>query len=381
MTRRLASTVFLTLLALLVPSCEREPRISEAERAERVAVAQNRCEVDSDCLRTGCRGTVCRAEPDERFCEHRLVLSVRGKGGDLINELTSFVGGALTPKERETLAVHPGTGELMVAFHGSIERRNAVEGLFSSLEAGGIYPFHPDSDEIARFLAERLNRPGELEVRRAEGGPLLLERRVTSGHILTTDEARSVVEETRVLVEPLEPATGTFAYELVSDAEPPLVRVWVRAGDGVSFGHIAKMGAKDRRAPNTLEGVLDAEGTAALEALTEANVDRPLLFVVGDEVLASPLVSATIRDGRFSLQLDDDSSAELLDRIERIRATPALSGRVALDPVATQKSERDITCLAAVPSLAQCGCVEGYCGWLESEALNQCIVQPAQGAP
>ncbi|MDX9721018.1 MAG: hypothetical protein RBU37_09725 [Myxococcota bacterium] len=366
-------------LALCLSSaCERE-QLPDPQEEARLAAAQNRCQHDEQCALTGCRNTVCRAEADPSFCEHRLVLAVeRAEPSALLELARELIAASLTPQQLETLTISPQDGSILIAFHAPMSQRARVEAGLSELESGGIYAPHPNSEALAR---QALAAHPTLQLRRAEGGPLLLEAQIESGDILSFEDVRIARERLHAIMLPLLPQDALLATEALLEAQPPVLRAWVLDTESlVSFQellsiNLVEQSAKEQR----FEGQFSLTAARALARLSQpaaqddSAANKTLLFVIGEEVLVAAVRQAPITDGRFVLRLrgnqgDDRNMAE---RLRKLRNAPTMTRQLRFDRAATQDAERGFACVAAQAN--PCRCIDGFCQHQSSPEFEACI--------
>lgn len=378
--------VLLLLAALVAGSgCGEDPeKVARRERnvarsAQLKEAAQNHCTTDDDCQVTGCHGTLCRALPDEAYCLHRLVLARAPEVPEarVAHLVTVLLESVLTPREFETLTVAPlSNGSLLASFHAPLAQRARIETLLAAQAAGGFYLPHMQSDAIANAVMAEVARAGTPDnlpvlVREAEGGLRLVEVPVAGGELVSLADVRAARERVEQLLEPLRPPDAVIATEALLAREVPVVRGWVLTSEGaVSLDRIVELQFGGTR----VEGRLDADGTARLEALSARARDRALAVVVDGEVIGAPLASGLVREGVFELNVPEaEFDPALRDALHRLDSSSELSKSAWLDRVATADAEVELGCWTAQPPLARCGCVEGQCGWAPREPLEMCL--------
>ncbi len=351
--------------------------VDHAERVHFKAASRNHCGSDAECIETGCRGTICRALPDKRSCIHRVVLSVHGDDApsSYITAVRSLVGPELTDRERDTLQVHPREGGLLLSFHASLVHREAVLESLDGLRGGGFYGVHPNSERIVDTVLSECG-DAAISTRVAQGGPRLLEVALEAGDVLSREDVDVATARLREALAGHIPSGARVGFEPILDAHPPVLRAWIvdtRSVVDVADLEQVELRPSDDETVSVLEGRLAGEARDGLAGLTTYQNGRPVVLLVGDDVLAAPLVIGPVTEGHFALTLTmtaSDHSA--LDRLERVRSAPPLARAVRLDREATALVERDIECLMARPPLTTCACVEGFCGWEESPELKAC---------
>ena len=206
---------------------------------------------------------------------------------------------------------------------------------------------------------------------------MLLETPIRAGDVLSLQDiqtARSHLES--ALPPDVVPDGARLAFEPLLTTDPPVLRAWViEDAAAVDFASLDSLELEPSGAAVTVRGTLDETGSSALSEVSAAAEGKALVFVLGRDVLAAPVVGEPLTDGRFGLTVakrgDDDEA--LGERLERLADAPSLSVGLTLDLVATADAERDNKCYAPDAGLATCGCVEGRCEWRESEALAACI--------
>jgi hypothetical protein len=294
-----------------------------------------------------------------------------------VSAVRGLVSSVLLDRELDTLTVIAGERSLLVSFHASLEHRLAVLSLLSELDAGGFYAVDSRADATAQALGKLIDDQQLVgfALRPSEGGPLLVERTVHAGDMLSRDDVRVAVSDLEGLVRQRPVAGARWGFEVLLGAEPPVVRAWLLETRGaVDFRDLREITHHNEGATLVIEGELLRSGRDVLEGLTNYRKDVAVALLVGDEVLTAPIVTGPITDGKFVLRIRHGAGDETLgDRLERMRNAPSLASSVRFDAARTARIERDITCLLDLSNQASCGCVEGHCAWRETDALRACV--------
>lgn len=378
--RALWGSFVMAALSISMIGCGDDPPPDFTAFDEKVEREQaNQCKKDGDCLVTGCHRSLCRTAEDTRFCNHQLVLTrldVPSPSADVRLEQSARVIAQqhLLGDEAETLQVIVSPTQVFVFFHTSPGRRALIEARFSALRAGGVYAWHREAHAVAQRAREGLL--GEdargMTVRRARGGPDLLEVPVENGDVIAARRRLNIV------LAPLLPSGALLAYELLP-ITPPVLRAWiVDEHRRVDLRQLAALDVEphphDHKVTRVV-GRLTPEEAPKLATLSRAWDQRPVLVLSGDEVLVAPIISAPQLGGRFELSFRDHDrlAKSVAERIEQIRVTPDLARLITLDHEETMRLSARLECYQKQPPLTTCGCVEGRCAWKDPAALDSCL--------
>lgn len=368
------------------------PQMDEAaiEKNEKALEAlDNQCEQDSDCMVTGCHRSVCRAAPEASFCDHTLAFTRLDSDPDtdrLRADMEVILRAQLQQSEVHTLQISVSADRVTAWFHTSYSRREQIEQRLSAIRTGGLYRWSALSPVVAQAVMDRVGSEGRIRLRAAEGGPALLETTIEGNDIAA---ARSVL---RAAVTDNTPPNTRWAFELLPQTFPPVMRAWLLDPRPLlDLNRLSELTQRqDPSADTTLiSGRFDDIGQKILADATPPLVGHTLLWVADDEVLASSKLTKPLRDGRFELAFSSlnaythaQTAKAVLEQMERMRAAPNISSRVAFNPEITRSLEAHLPCYQHQPPLATCGCSsEGRCAWRDDDPLKACIDQSREPPP
>jgi len=357
---------------------------AQRQREQVNKAARNECSQDSDCMVTGCHGTVCRARRDNNFCEQQLVLRWLGEGSARDEEaaikasIRGFARPHLDADELASLRVWVDVDVVKLSFHAQPERRRALEQAFAAPRAGGWYAPHPESENGLETLVA-----SGLRIRASEEGPRLLEALIEAGDVERAKQRllAALPDARRV--------DKHVAFEVLTSTDPPVVRAWLlETQPRIPFSAMRALNLRtDTQAPwiAQLDGALSPEGAQTLASWPDAVSVWPtrLVLVNHDVVLAAPRRFAAISDGRWTLSWSQppgtrwqEARAALLTRLAPLQESSHSLQQLRLDADATQRAEAFLTCFQRTPPLSPCSCMEGRCQWQDPDALKQCVREP-----
>jgi hypothetical protein len=360
------------------------PQMDEAaieKNEEALAALNNECDEDTDCMVTGCHRSICRAAPDGSFCDHTLRFQRLDDDPDtarLQRDLEALLRGLLSDDEHHTLRVVVEPNLVTAWFHTTFTRRDAIEQRFAAITTGGLHRWAPHSQDIALTALAALDQSdarARLALRAAEGGPALLETPIIGGDLAAARRAL-----TDALTGQLDPSTR-LAFEVLPRSSPPVLRAWIiDARPLIDMTAISDLRLRSDPAHPDVTLLSGSFAPKAVGPLSASVVGHTLLWVAGDEVVASSLLRAPFRAGAFDLTWSaadgfsqSQTAAAALQRLQQLTSAPALSQRVAFDPDATRAAEAHLACYKRQPPLTSCACVERRCRWRDTSAFDACF--------
>ena len=372
-------TFILFCFFVVMTSCNNDEKQKQEAFKQKVErdkeIQSNPCRKDSDCIITGCRGTLCRSMVEDEYCDHRLVMTLDDKRD--LGVIERIVKQRLTVREAESVRLGGhSAGKWILSFQAPQAQRERIEHTIASLAMSGLAVLHPTAVEDSKKVYDAFHNHPDVFLRTMRGAGPLVEKQIRSGDLLSKDDIRDawqsmapILEKTFDVKNDIEHfwsydvITGKIAYLRLWPVDKR-TRISVKLWDSLNY-HI-------ENGDIHVEGQLSDKITDQLEKWTSE--ERLILLLLGNEVLASALPEDMITDGKFDIILRSASANEdLVDAMEILSSVAEMKGGVRLDPEATAHVERDIECHKKFPR--QCGCTNNVCGWKTNVDYNGCLYE------
>lgn len=352
---------------------EKEARIQQKIEKTR-AVLANHCTADRDCLVTGCHASLCRAMPEPDFCDNRLVVAIENE--EDIGTVKQLVADQLTVSEGESLRIGGyAAGRWTVSFQGSWAQRLRVESALRDVPLSGFGRLHPATTAYTNALYEALavDSP-DVALRSMKGVGQLTEIDIRAGDILSKEDIRDaweqIVPKLSVRISDTDEIERLWAYDVIFETVSKL-RLWpIDKRQRIGVRQWKAFDVRYESGDIILTATLEGHFAATLKAWSQG--EQIIVLLLGNEVLASAIPTATISDGRFDFVIHNAAHSSLMrQNLETLSKIAHLHGAIALDDEATAKVERDIACQKKYPRT--CACLDGLCGWALNPDYNACL--------
>ncbi len=373
----LFARIFLCLACFGVCSCGDDEAKREEEQRVKIekerSLLSNSCQQDSDCIVTGCRNSLCRAMPEDEYCDHRIVLQLDDKKD--LGVVERIVKQRLTVREAESVRLGGhSAGKWLLSFQGPQAQRERVERALETLSMSGLAVLHPNAAEDSQKIFEAFGGNDDVKLRTMRGAGALVEKLIRSGDLLSKDDIRDAwksvapkLNETFDLQNDIEHLWG---YDVIT-GKMPYIRLWpVDRRSRISVKMWTKMKYRVENGDIHIEGSLSDNASDSLMQWTTQK--RLVLLLLGNEILATALPNTEIEDGNFELIMRGaGGNRDLIDALDVLDAVADMKGSVRIDSEATARVERDIKCMQEHPR--ECGCMNNVCGWKHNPDYNQCL--------
>lgn len=367
--------------AVMAVSCgnDEEKKIAqiEAKAAHTKTVLANQCKLDSDCMMTGCRHTMCRAMPEPDYCDHRIVIALEDASD--MEAVKQIAAKQLTPNESDTIRMGGyAAGRWTLSFHASQAQRERIETMLGMMSQSGFARLHPNAgaQTQAAFEALSAKKVSDIALMSMRGAGVLIEKKIRSGDILSKDDIRDAwaqLDEIRNLsLTPDDAIERIWAYDIIFDAIASL-RIWpIDRRQRISIGLWRDFSYRVDNGDIVISARLSDSVADTFRAWTSAG--ELIVLMLGNEIIATAIPEQPIEDGRFELIIQDGVKNEaLLENVGMLENVVKMKGMVRIDSEATASVERDISCQKRFPR--ECGCIDGYCGWKTNPEYNACLYE------
>ena len=378
--RHLTLTATIALGSLAIHGChdDDDEKLAkyEAQVAKTRTVMANQCSNDSDCLVTGCHGTMCRAMPEPDFCDHRIVLAIDDPTD--IPVIKKFVADQLTLSESESIRIGGySAGLWTLSFQASQAQRLRVEQALQGLNHSGFAKLHPKANLHTQTAFEALSpKDRDMTLKTMKGAGKLIEKLIRAGDILSKEDIRNAWTQLsdikNIRISDDDDIERFWAYDVIFDKQPAL-RLWpVDKRQRISVRLWKSISTRVDNGDLIVSAKLDDTVVDTFRQWTEKG--EIILLIVGNEVVAPAIPQKNIEDGQFELVIDNHTQNETLnDAVDALKSIAQMKGTVRIDNKATASVERDITCHNQFPR--ECACIEGFCGWKINPDYNACLYE------
>lgn len=376
---RLLSVLAFTALLAACSNSDKEEAEFQAKVEKTRSVLANQCSSDADCIVTGCHHTMCRAMPDEDFCDHRIVIAM--DSADDVSAVRNLVSGMLTIREAETIRLGGyAAGKWTLSFQAPPIQRQRIENALQNLSMSGFARLHPKSPAHSEALFEALiktGQPSDFALRDMKGAGPLVEKQIRSGDVLSKDDIRTAWEQIASSLDSVQISEDDnierfWAYDVLFGPISQL-RLWpIDKRQRISVRQWTDFDMHTDNGDIIITATLLPSVSDTFRRWTESG--SLITLLVGNEVIASTIPRTIIEDGRFELViLNAASNDTLTSSLFTLESIIQMKGGIHIDRIATQSVEKDISCHHNYPRT--CACIQGNCDWAPNPEYDRCLFE------